>query len=107
MRHEPTRAESRLWSWLRGRRFGGSKFKRQAPIGCYIVDFFCAELKLAIEVDGRHHDAHWMQEYDGARTAELERRGIRLLRIPNELLMRDSWLVGEQIAAAIEGARKR
>ena len=101
MRHEPTRAEDRIWSWLRSRRFGGYKFRRQTPIGRYVVDFYCAELKLAIELDGAHHKTDWMSEYDGDRSRYLEARGIRVLRIPNELLIRDSLLVGEQIQAAI------
>jgi len=49
MRKAPTRSEDRVWSWLRDRRFGGYKFRRQHPVGDYIVDFYCSELKLAIE----------------------------------------------------------
>ncbi|HEX6100708.1 MAG TPA: endonuclease domain-containing protein [Thermoanaerobaculia bacterium] len=101
MRREPTRAEDRLWSWLRNRRCAGYKFRRQTPIGRYIVDFYCAELNLVIELDGAHHRTAWMSEYDGERSRALQERGIRVLRIPNELLIRDSVLVGEQIQAAI------
>ena len=101
MRREPTREEERLWSWLRDRRCSGFKFRRQTPLGPYIVDFYCAELKLVIEVDGEHHQTAWMSEYDGRRSLMLGKRGIRVLRIPNELLVSDSLLVGEQIDAAI------
>ena len=101
MRHEPTRAEDRIWSWLRNRRCSGFKFRRQTPIGRYIVDFYCAELKLAIELDGSHHQTAWMSDYEGERLHELQECGIRVLRIPNELLIRDSILVGEQITAVI------
>ena len=101
MRHEPTRAEDRIWFWLRDRRCGGYKFRRQTPIGHYIVDFYCAELKLVIELDGRHHETAWMSDYDGERSRELQERGLRVLRIPNELLIRNSILVGEQIQAVI------
>jgi very-short-patch-repair endonuclease len=62
MRRAPTRSENRLWSWLRDRRFDGYKFRRQYPIGRYVLDFYCAELKLAIEVDGRHHEEPWMSD---------------------------------------------
>jgi very-short-patch-repair endonuclease len=71
------------------------------PIGRYIVDFYCPELRLAIELDGAHHGTSWMSEYDGQRSLDLRKRGIRVLRIPNELLVRDSLLVGDQIHAAI------
>jgi len=101
MRHAQTFVERRLWSWLRDRRCLGYKFKRQVPIGRYIVDFYCAELDLVIEVDGRHHETSWMSGYDGRRTLELERRGIRVLRIPNEVIVRDSLLAGEMVRAAI------
>jgi very-short-patch-repair endonuclease len=105
MRNTPTRAEDRLWSWLRDRRCSGIKFRRQTPIGPYIVDFYCAELKFAIELDGTQHRASRMSDYDGERTVYLQKREIRVLRIPNELLIRDSILVGEQISAAIESLR--
>jgi very-short-patch-repair endonuclease len=93
MRHEPTRAENRVWQWRRDRRLG-FKFRRQVPIGPFIVDFYCAELKLVIEMDGRHHD--YAREYDDARTMELYLHGIRVFRIPNDAL-RDSAMVVEQI----------
>jgi len=101
MRHEPTRAESRLWSWLRDRRFEGLKFRRQVPIGPYILDFYCAELELAIELDGRQHDQPDMIDYDSVRSAYLQQRGIYALRIPNEVLIRDPQMVGEMIRWAV------
>jgi very-short-patch-repair endonuclease len=107
MRKEPTRAESRMWQWLRNRRCAAYKFRRQVPIGPYIVDFYSCELKLAIELDGRHHDTAWMNEYDGARSAQLRAAGIQILRIPNELFIRDSLLVEQQLDAAIDAARRR
>ncbi|HEV7768629.1 MAG TPA: endonuclease domain-containing protein [Thermoanaerobaculia bacterium] len=57
MRHEPTSAEARVWEWLRDRRINDRKFRRQVPIGPYILDFYCAELKLAVELDGAQHDS--------------------------------------------------
>jgi very-short-patch-repair endonuclease len=88
MRRAPTRAEDRLWSWLRDRRFTGYKFRRQYPILHYILDFYCPELKLAIEVDGGDHEMAWLSEYDDERSEPLSIRGIKFVRIPNALLIR-------------------
>jgi very-short-patch-repair endonuclease len=101
MRKMPTRAEDRLWSWLRGRRTFGFKFRRQVPAGPYILDFYCAHLRLAIELDGSQHDTPGMQEYDDRRSAFLGKRGVRVFRIPNELFIRDATMVEEQIAWVI------
>jgi very-short-patch-repair endonuclease len=102
MRREPTRTEGRIWSWLRGRRFSHWKFRRQHPIGRYIVDFYSAELKLAIELDGRHHAADWMIDYQSARTEALRMLGIEVIRIANEFLIRDSESVSDFIKATID-----
>jgi len=101
MRKCSTRAEIRIWSWLRNRRFEGFKFKRQVPAGRYILDFYCGELKLGIEVDGRQHNQPEMADYDSDRSRYLENRGVYVLRIPNELLRRDSRVVAEMIRAAV------
>ncbi len=81
-RQQPTPAENLLWQKvLRDRQFHGYKFLRQKPIGPYIADFYCAELKLVIEIDG---DSHACQgDYDAARTAFLEQYGVRVLRYAN------------------------
>ena len=97
MRKAPTRAENRLWLSLRDRRCSGFKFKRQVPIGRYIVDFYCADLRLVVELDGSHHGAPWMSGYESDRTTYLSGEGITVLRIPNELLIRDALLVGQQM----------
>ena len=103
MRRSPTRSEGRLWFWLRGRRFQGLKFKRQVPIGRYIADFYCAELGLVIEVDGRHHATPWVSRYDWERSRQLlTERGIRVMRITNELLIRNAPMVEQQIRWVIE-----
>ncbi|WP_375597912.1 endonuclease domain-containing protein [Devosia sp. Naph2] len=80
MRREPTEAERRLWLLLRDRRFSGFKFRRQVPIGPYIADFVCYDVKLIIEADGSQHAE---STRDLARDAELVRRGFRLLRLWN------------------------
>ena len=107
MRRHPTRAEDRLWSWLRDRRFDGIKFRRQVPIGRYIADFYCADLKLVVELDGAHHRLPGMDEHDDERSLNLSGRGICVLRIPNELLIRDSVMVGEMIHAAVDRLTSR
>jgi very-short-patch-repair endonuclease len=91
-----------MWCWLRNRRFARFKFRRQVPIGHYIVDFYCAELKIVVELDGAHHRLPGMDEYDDQRTSYLRQRGLRVLRIPNEMLVRDSESVVEMIQGAIE-----
>jgi len=101
LRRSSTASEQRLWSWLRNRTFDGFKFRRQVPIGRYVVDFYCAALKLAIEVDGRQHEAVWMADYDGKRTDDLRALGIEIVRLTNEQLARDSMMVEEILASAI------
>jgi very-short-patch-repair endonuclease len=81
-RLNPTPAENLLWQKiLRGKQFGQYKFLRQKPIGAYIVDFYCAELRLVVEIDG---DSHAEQlAYDARRTQFLESLGLRVLRYAN------------------------
>jgi very-short-patch-repair endonuclease len=80
MRHAPTEAEHRLWNLLRNRRFVQFKFRRQVPIGAYIVDFVCLSEKLIIEADGSQHAE---SRSDPVRDAYLQAQGFRLLRIWN------------------------
>ena len=81
-RKNPTTAETLIWQkLLRSKQFENHKFHRQKPIGPYIVDFYCSELCLVIEIDG---DIHAEQvEYDDQRTAFLESRGLRVIRYAN------------------------
>jgi len=81
LRAAQTDAETRLWFYLRGRRFAGHKFRRQYPVGPYIVDFICLQQSLVIEVDGGQH-AERIHE-DAKRTAYLESQGLRVLRFWN------------------------
>jgi very-short-patch-repair endonuclease len=68
MRHEQTDAEKRLWWILRDRRLGEFKFRRQVPVGPYILDFYCHEGKLAVEADGGQHSEPQTASYDARRT---------------------------------------
>lgn len=85
LRLDQTDAERKLWMHLRSRQMNGTKFRRQQPIGRYIVDFFCPESKLVIELDGGHHTAQ--TEADQQRTNFLTKAGYRVLRFwDNEVL---------------------
>jgi len=84
LRKEQTPAEKLLWSNLRNRNLSGYKFRRQHPVKFYIVDFYCAEKMLSIEVDGGIHLNKEQQEYDKNRTEELTLLGIKEIRFTNE-----------------------
>jgi len=83
LRKTETAAEKRLWAHLRNRRLAGLKFRRQHPLGRRVVDFFCVEAKLAVELDGSGHRRHFGQTADLDREMELHERGIRVLRFIN------------------------
>jgi very-short-patch-repair endonuclease len=83
LRKQETAAEVRLWQQLRAKRLNGHKFVRQLPIGKFIADFACRELKLIIEVDGATHGDHHDVAYDNKRTAILERSGWTVIRVQN------------------------
>jgi very-short-patch-repair endonuclease len=74
--------EARLWSRLRQREPGKPVFRRQHPIGRYVLDFYCAKARLAIELDGASHDLGNRPQRDIRRDAWLKERGITVLRIP-------------------------
>ena len=84
LRVNATPEEKHLWQLLRGRRFYGFKFRRQLPVGPYIVDFACYEARLIIELDGGQHAER--VEYDTARTAFVQGKGWRVLRFWNNEL---------------------
>jgi len=85
LRHGQTPSEQKLWQALRGRGAGGLKFRRQVPFGSYIVDFYCAEAKMVVEVDGDVHESQ--VEYDAERTRWLESMGLKVMRVRNEDVM--------------------
>lgn len=87
MRKEPTRSESLLWSALRNRCLASRKFRRQHPVGRFILDFYCQEERLAVEVDGPVHETQ--RQADGERQQILESMGIRFLRLSAALIESD------------------
>ncbi len=88
-----TDAEHKLWYYLRAHRLGGFKFRRQHPVPPYVVDFYCDELKLVVELDGSQHS----EEVDGARTHALERQGLLVLRFWDNQVLQDTDAVLEAI----------
>jgi len=98
LRSTMTDAERRLWYRLRAHRFGGLKFKRQAPIGPYIVDFICFECKLIIELDGGQHSDN---ANDSRRDAWLTSEGYRVMRFWNNDVLKRTNAVLELIAQAV------
>lgn len=99
LRNNPTEAEQTLWQHLCRHQFGGHKFRRQVPLGQYIVDFVCLEEKLIIEVDGGQH-SEWVL-YDTGRTVWLETQGFRVLRFWNHEILRNIDAVKEMIAEVL------
>src|SRR5436309_2363151 len=96
LRRNDTDAERKLWMRLRDRQLNGLKFRRQQPIGRYIVDFFCPEQRLVIELDGGHH-ADQIQA-DKRRTESLTKAGYRVLRFWDNDVLTNTEAVLQQIA---------
>jgi len=92
-----TEAEAALWERLRGRKLNGFKFRRQHPIDCYIVDFYCHESMLVIEVDGKIHEQNDNPDYDKNRTQDLIALGLMVIRFTNEQVLQDIDLILEEI----------
>jgi very-short-patch-repair endonuclease len=84
LRKNMTLSEILLWKKLKDKKIFNTKFRKQHPIGIFIVDFYSHEYKLVIEVDGEIHDNEDSNEYDSNRTAELNRFGIRVIRFTND-----------------------
>ena len=101
MRHLPTEAETQLWRQLRAGRLCAYKFKRQQPIGRFIVDFVCFTHKLIVEVDGGQHVE--MQLKDEARTAWLETQGFQVIRFWNDDVLLRRQFVLEEVLRVLEG----
>jgi very-short-patch-repair endonuclease len=99
MRANPTDAERRLWSILRGKRLAGFKFRRQVVIDSYIADFVNFDHRLIVEADGSQHADN---RYDERRDAYLEREGFTVLRFWNSDALRDSSAVAETIWHALQ-----
>jgi ATP-dependent DNA helicase RecQ len=96
LRQTNTPPEQLLWTALRNEQIGGLKFRRQHPIGKYVVDFYCHNIGLVVEVDGMSHDGKIIE--DAERAKYLKEQGLRILRVTNEDVMRDLDAVTREIA---------
>ncbi|MDI6027210.1 endonuclease domain-containing protein [Corticibacterium sp. UT-5YL-CI-8] len=98
-------SEILLWEQLRQLRLDGLRFRRQHPIGPYVLDFYCPKARLAVEVDGAHHHVPAGLVRDRLRDSWLKRKGLHVLRIPASDILNKAQLEGVQMqiaAAAVE-----
>jgi 2-isopropylmalate synthase len=99
LRQRQTDAEIRLWRHLRNRDLAGHKYRRQVPLGPYVVDFLCFEARLIVEADGGQHADN---QNDKERDAYFKARGYRTLRVWNADILRDTEAVPTLISLAIK-----
>ena len=106
LRNNATNAEEILWQRLKGKQIEGHKFRRQVSITEYVVDFYCAKLKLAVEVDGVTHSSKDEIEYDNDRQARIEALGIVFLRFRNEEIFNNLEKVVSEIVDKVKELSK-
>ena len=102
LRQEMTSAEKVLWFKLRNRKSAGAKFRRQQPFGPYVLDFYCAEHKLNIELDGGQHDLPEQREHDRRRAEFLAGEGVTTLRFWNSQIRKNLEGVLQKIRMTFE-----
>ena len=107
LRNNPTEHERLIWERLKGKQVIGLKFRRQYSVGPYILDFYCPEVKLAVELDGSTHLVGDQPEYDANRTDFIERFGITLVRFTNDDIERNIEAVLAAIIAATKSSSER
>ena len=95
-------AEAILWTYLQGRKFRGLKFRRQHGIGPYVVDFYCPEIMLAVEVDGGSHSTPEQIQKDEDRTRFIESQDVRVVRVVNGDVYSDIEKVLRRIEANVQ-----
>lgn len=98
-RHDPTPAEEILWERLRREQVKGTHFRRQHVVERFIVDFYCSQARLVVEVDGPVHD--YTPEEDAIRQEYLESLGLRIVRFTNEQVLQEADTVINLIAEAL------
>ncbi len=103
LRNNATNTERILWSKLKEKQLFGQKFRRQHGIGPFIVDFYCPECKLAIEIDGATHWTREAKEYDRRREEYIGRYGVHFLRFTNSAVVENLDGVLMAIAEAVKG----
>ncbi len=105
LRNNMTEAESKLWSYIRGKMLDGYRFRRQHPIAPYVVDFACLSENLIIEIDGATHGEAHEIAYDTARTKFLQCQGWRITRYGNEDIYKNIDDVLDDIDAHLKGLK--
>ena len=103
LRRRMTDAKNKLWLYLRNSRHGGFKFRRQVPLGPYVVDFLCERARLVVELDGGHHCER--VGYDSERTAWLGAQGYRVERFWNTDVLQNLEGVWARLEELLSGAR--
>ena len=98
LRAHATPAEKAVWGLLKGRALGGMKFRRQHSVGPLVLDSYCPEARLAIELDGGVHDGPARRAHDAERQAWLEGRGVQVLRLSNRTVFEAPDAVAAWIA---------
>jgi very-short-patch-repair endonuclease len=101
LRRNSTDAERALWRVLRSRQVGGYKFRRQQPLGPFIVDFVCLEGRLVVELDGGQHNEEEQRANDESRTDWLQTQGFRVLRFWNHSVLKEPDSVCEAIVSEL------
>ncbi len=104
LRRSMTDAEQRLWHHLKNRQLDGFKFRRQHPTGRYVLDFYCDDAKLAIELDGGQHADPARAAHDDERTRWLAREGVRVVRFWNNDVLTNTEGVLELVRSALAEA---
>ncbi|WP_442580015.1 endonuclease domain-containing protein [Mesorhizobium sp. ASY16-5R] len=107
LRRDMSLPEVLLWDCLRGSRLDGLRFRRQHPVGPFVLDFYCPLARLAIEVDGAHHDLPGQIHKDHRRDACLAEHGIHTMRIAASDVLDDRALEGMLVMIAETAARRR
>jgi very-short-patch-repair endonuclease len=102
LRKDQTYCEKIVWLYLRDRKTLGYKFRRQYSVDKYVIDFYCPELKLAVEIDGSIHDQPDQKEYDARRQEHIEKFAIIFVRITNEELLGNPNMAFKRIEDAIK-----
>ena len=107
LRRQPTRAEAWLWFHLRNKQLLGYKFRRQHSIGRFVLNFFCAEAMLGIEVDGVTHLDPAKIAHDRARQQWIESRGVRVMRFTDGEILCETEIVLERLRQVILSSPRR
>lgn len=102
LRRNQTDAEKMLWRQVRGKQLKDKKFFRQYSVGSYILDFYCPEIKLAVELDGGQHTDEEKKKYDNVRSEYLQQQGINVIRFWNHEVLQQLEAVLAKIVEQIE-----